>query len=145
MRLTESKILQLKTVEVATFKIEENIKGVKKFNLNGDFDLIVSSQNDKAYKGLKFKLNLNNKSQNAAIKAKVEIIALFDVDRSLSEKEQDKYILYNGLSIIYGIVRGMIFQACSVVPPEFRLLPSVNIKEFVIEKIKENPISTDNS
>ena len=145
MRLTESKILQLKTVEVATFKIEENIKGVKKFNLNGDFDLIVSSQNDKAYKGLKFKLNLNNKSQNAAIKAKVEIIALFDVDRSLSEKEQDKYILYNGLSIIYGIVRGMIFQACSAVPPEFRLLPSVNIKEFVIEKIKEKTISTDNS
>ncbi len=143
MRLTESKILQLKTVEVATFKIEENIKGVKKFNLNGDFDLIVSSQNDKAYKGLKFKLNLNNKSQNAAIKAKVEIIALFDVDRSLPEKEQDKYILYNGLSIIYGIVRGMIYQACSIVPPEFRLLPSVNIKEFVKDKIKEKIMATD--
>ena len=138
MKLTESPILRLKTIKVLNFKIEENIKGENKFNLNGDFEGIVHRSKDKTYKGLEFKLDVNKGTKNAAIKAHLEILALFDiVNKELSEEEEAKFLLYNGLSIIYGIVRGMIYQACSVLPPDYRILPTVNMKDFIKNCIKE--------
>ncbi len=90
------------------------------------------------YKGLEFKLDVNKGTKNAALKAHVEILALFDaIDKELSEEDKTKLILYNGLSIIYGIIRGMIYQACSTLPPDYRVLPAVNIKDFVKDCIEE--------
>ena len=142
MKLAESSILQLKAIEVLNFRIEENIKGKKKFNLDGDFEVVGYRSKDGVYKGLEFKLDINKGAKNAALKAHIEILALFDVvNKEMSEENKTKFILYNGLSITYGIVRGMIYQACSTLPPDYRVLPAVDIKDFVKgcieEKLKE--------
>ena len=138
MKLTESSILQLKAIKVLNFRIEENIKGKKKFNLDGDFEVVGYKLENDVYKGIEFKLDINKGSKNAALKAHIEILTLFDVvDKEMSEEDKTRFILYNGLSIVYGIIRGMIYQACSTLPPDYRVLPAVNIKDFIKSCIEE--------
>ncbi|WP_025209563.1 hypothetical protein [Hippea sp. KM1] len=138
MKLTESSILQLKAIKVLNFRIEENIKGKKKFNLDGDFEVVGYKLENDVYKGIEFKLDINKGSKNAALKAHIEILALFNVvDKEMSEKDKTRFMLYNGLSIVYGIIRGMIYQACSALPPDYRVLPAVNIKDFIKSCIEE--------
>jgi len=139
MKLKLSTILQLKKVQVEYFKLEENIEGINKFLLDADFlpIKVEGERNEGSYKGITFTLKVNHRTKNPALKAEIRVHALFDVDRKLNEEEQIKYILYNGLSIIYGIVRGMIFQACSVLPVSMRLLPTVDIANFIQLKLEE--------
>ena len=142
MKLNTSTILQLKEIQVEHFKLEENINGVNKFILDADFLPIEFTARDgkKQYRGISFILKVNHRTKNPALKAEIKIVAAFDVDKNLSEEEQVKFILYNGLSILYGIIRGMIFQACSILPPSMRLLPTVNIIDFIksrLQKLKD--------
>jgi len=139
MKLSTSTILQLKEIQVEHFKLEENINGTNKFILDADFWPIEFTARDgkKQYKGISFTLRVNYRTKNPALKAEVKIAAAFDVDKDLSEEKQVKFILYNGLSILYGIIRGMIFQACSILPPSMRLLPTVNIADFVKSRLQE--------
>ncbi len=139
MKLETSATLQLKKIQVEKFKLEEDIKGNNKFILAADFDPIelVDSNNNEKYRGFHFTLKVNDKAKNSALKCRIEITAIFDVDKNLSKEEQVKFVLYNGLSILYGITRGMVFQACSILPPNRRMLPTVNIVKLIESKMKK--------
>ena len=138
MKLEISTTLQLKEIQIKRFSLEENIDGINKFLLDADFlPVVVEGKDGKSYKGINFTLKINYKAKKPALKADIEILALFEINKNLKEEEQAMYILYNGLSILYGIVRGMIFQACSVLPPFMRLLPTVNIAEFIQVRLKK--------
>ncbi len=139
MKLEISTALQLKKIQVEKFKLEEDIKGSNKFILAADFDPIelVNSKNDEKYSGLHFTLKVNDKSKNSALKCRIEITGIFDVDKNLSKEKQVEFVLHNGLSILYGITRGMVFQACSVLPPNMRMLPTVNIAKLIELKMKK--------
>lgn len=138
MKLKTS-ILQLKKLQVEQFKLEENINGINKFILDADFVPVESAEgdNNEKYRGFHFTLKVNDRAKNPALKSKIEIAVLFDVDKNLPEEKQVNFILYNGLAILYGIIRGMIFQACSILPPNMRLLPSVNLADFINFKLQE--------
>ncbi len=135
MKLKTS-VLQLKELQIEKFEIEENIHGINKFILNADFTPIESSKGDEKYRGFRFKLTVNYRVKNPALKSRIELAVLFDIDKNLTEKEQVRLILYNGLSIIYGMMRGMIFQACSILPPDMKALPSINLVDFIDFKLK---------
>lgn len=45
---------------------------------------------------------------------------------------------YNGLSIVYGFFRGIVFQKCSFLPPKDRILPTLDLTELIESKIFNN-------
>jgi len=140
MKLEISSVLQLKKIQINRFKIEENIEGINKIRLYSDFDLIVWSEkddSDKQNKGIHFVLKVNEKVKNPALKCLIDLIVLFSIDKNISEDQQIKFILYNGLSIVYGIVRGMVYQACSILPPSMRMLPTVDLNRLIKLKLEE--------
>lgn len=51
-------------------------------------------------------------------------------------------LLYNGLSIVYGFLRGLIFQKCSYISPQDRIIPNINIAEL-IEKTVDRELSKE--
>jgi hypothetical protein len=136
MKLKTSRFLQLRDFKIERFKVEENINGAKKFVLNADFVPIETKDKEKKQRGFIFELKVNERVKGAALKAEIKLALLFETDENLTEDKQTMLILNNGLSIAYGMARGMIFQACSVLPPNAKLLPSVNIKEFIKDKVK---------
>ena len=139
MKLNTSMILQLKAFHVEHFKIEENVNGISKFMLDADFSPIkaVKKLDGSQHKGIIFTLKVNRRVKNPALRVEAKITAVFDIDKSIPEERQVRLMLYNGLSILYGIIRGMVFQSCSILPPSMRLLPTVNVEEFVKMKLQQ--------
>jgi len=146
MKLKISTALRLKKIQVKKFKLEENIEGNNKFILAADFYPIelIDRTNDEKYRGIKFILKVNDKAKNSALKCTMEIVAIFDIDKNLSEEKQVTFMLYNGLSILYGIARGMIFQACSILPPNMKMIPTVNIDDLIKSKLKSTKTGKTN-
>ncbi len=136
MKLKTASLLQLKEIQLKKFKIEENIDGLNRFILDADFTPFEITIKNRIYKGIDFTLKINSKAKKPALKAEINMLAIFEIDENLDKRKQIKILLYNGLSILYGIARGMIFQGCSILPSDYRLLPTVNIAEFVKKKME---------
>jgi len=128
--------LQLKDIQIEKFNLEENIKGEKKFNIDIDFEPVKVSIDDEEYDGLIVFLKINNRNRKVRLKVGTEVLAIFEFNKSLSEEKKAQLLLYNGLSIIYGFLRGLIFQKCSYLKPTDRLLPSINLLDLIEEKIE---------
>jgi len=125
--------LQVKTFYFEKLKLEENPRGVVKHLLDIDFNFI---EDDKGRPGIQLFVKYNVKARNPLIRADIEAVSLFEVDESLPKEQKDKLIAVNGLIITYGLVRGVIYQMCSVIPPPQRILPSVNFNPLLKEKLK---------
>ncbi len=128
--------LQLKDIQITKLNVEENIKGEKKFNIDIDFEPVKVNINEKKYDGLVVFLKVNNRNRKVRLKVDTEILAVFEFDEGLSKEKKARLLFYNGLSIIYGFLRGLIFQKCSYLKPTDRLLPSINLLDIIERKIK---------
>jgi len=128
--------LQLKDIQITKLNVEENIKGEKKFNIDIDFEPVKVNIDEKEYDGLVVFLKVNNRNRKVRLKVDTEVLAVFEFDEGLSKEKKAQLLLYNGLSIIYGFLRGLIFQKCSYLKPTDRLLPSVNLLEIIDKKIE---------
>ncbi len=128
--------LQLKDIQIEKFSLEENIKGEKKFNIDIDFEPVKVSIDDEEYDGLVVFLKINDRNRKVRLKVDTEVLAVFEFDEGLSEEKRAQLLLYNGLSITYGFLRGLIFQKCSYLKPTDRLLPSINLLEIIEKKIE---------
>lgn len=126
--------LQVKEVVIKRCRVEENLSGVHKQIVDLDFQAGTAERDGYI---LILTLNFNKNAKNPMLKAEVEAHFLFQVDPDLSEEEKAKLLVYNGLAIAYGMIRGMIFQRCCMLPPKFRILPSVNLIPLIEAKIKE--------
>ena len=129
--------LQLKDIQIIRLNIDENIKGEKKFNIDIDFEPVKVNIDEKEYEGLIFYLKVNNRSRKVRLKVDTEALAIFEFEKGLSPEKKAQLLLYNGLSIIYGFLRGLIFQKCSYLRPEDRLLPSINLLDIIDKKLKD--------
>jgi len=134
--------LQLKDIQIKEFYIEENIKGQNRFNINIDFDPVLIETDKEKFDGLLVKIKINDRARNVKLKVKTEVLAIFEFSDGLSEEKKARMLLYNGLSIVYGFLRGLIFQKCSYLPPKDRILPSINLAEL-IEKTIESKINNN--
>ena len=129
--------LQLKDIQIIKLSIEENIKGEKKFNIDIDFEPVKVGIGEKNYDGLVVILKVNNRNRKVRLKVDTEVLLVFEFEEGLSEKKKAQLLLYNGLSIAYGFLRGLIFQKCSYLKPDDRLLPSINLLEIIEKKIED--------
>ncbi len=129
--------LQLKDIQIIRLNIDENIKGEKKFNIDIDFEPVKVNIDEKEYEGLIFYLKVNNRNRKVRLRVDTEALAIFEFEKGLPPEKKAQLLLYNGLSIIYGFLRGLIFQKCSYLSPEDRLLPSINLLD-IIERKMEN-------
>ena len=126
--------LQVKHVIIRKCKIEENVEGTPKQNLALDFDAGITE--DGMYI-LTIKLNFNKSSREPMLKVEAEADFLFSIDPGLPEDQKIKLLVYNGLAIAYGMLRGIVFQKCCMLPPDFRILPGVNLLPLIEEKLKQ--------
>ncbi|WP_297454930.1 hypothetical protein [Persephonella sp.] len=129
--------LQLKDIQIIRLNLDENIKGEKKFNIDIDFEPVKVNIDEKEYEGLIFYLKVNNRNRKVRLKVDTEVLAIFEFEEGLPPEKKAQLLLYNGLSIIYGFLRGLIFQKCSYLRPEDRLLPSINLLDIIDKKLKD--------
>ncbi|SNZ06990.1 hypothetical protein SAMN06265182_0868 [Persephonella hydrogeniphila] len=132
--------LQLKDIQIKKIILEENLQGQNRFNINIDFDPVLIETEKGKFDGLLVKIKINDRARNVKLKVSTEILALFEFSKDLNEEKKARMLLYNGLSIIYGFLRGMIFQKCSYLPPKDRIIPSINLADL-IEKTIESRIN----
>lgn len=138
--------LQLKDIKIEKFSLEENLKGKSKFNINIDFEPVIVETKEGKFEGLLFDLKINDRARNVKLKIKAQILAIFEFSEDINEEKKARMLLFNGLSIIYGFVRGIIFQKCSYLPPKDRIIPSINLSKLideVIEKKIQNNIKNE--
>ncbi|WP_022850954.1 hypothetical protein [Limisalsivibrio acetivorans] len=105
-------------------------------NVDVDYSVISREVNDEIEHGLEVRLVINGDKETGHVKGRIVCAGFFDVDEDLEEDEQKKYLILSGLSIIYGLLRGIVYERLSAFPPDMRLLPAVNIRNLVKEKIE---------
>jgi preprotein translocase subunit SecB len=132
--------LQLKDIQIETFKLEENLEGQNRFNINIDFDPVLIETENKKFDGLLVNIKINDRARKVKLKVETEVLAVFEFSEDIDEEKKARMLLYNGLSIIYGFIRGLVFQKCSYLPPKDRIIPSINLAQL-IEKTIQNKIN----
>ncbi|WP_457569121.1 hypothetical protein [Desulfurobacterium sp.] len=125
--------LQVKGFFLKKLKLEENPEGEVKNLLDIDFEFF---HDDKEQLGIEFFLKYNVRARKPLIKADVVAVSLFEVDQKLPQEQREKLFVINGLVITYGMIRGILYQMCSVLPPSQRILPSINFQPLLKEKFK---------
>ncbi len=128
--------LQLKDIHIKNFKLEENLEGQNRFNINIDFEPVLIKIEGKELNGLLVNIKINDRARKVKLKVEAEILAVFEFTTNIDEEKKARMLLYNGLSIIYGFIRGVIFQKCSYLPPNDRILPSINLAQLIEETIQ---------
>ncbi len=128
--------LQLKDIQIKNFKLEENIQGQNRFNINIDFDPVIIETENNKFDGLLVDIKINDRARNVKLKVKTQLLAVFEFTEKLEEEKKARMLLYNGLSIVYGFVRGLIFQKCSYLSPQDRIIPSINLAQLIEDTIK---------
>jgi len=123
--------LQVKNVFFETLKVEENPSGEKKDNLDIDFNYAKTESGDYA---VEFELKYNLRAKNPLIRAHIKAIVVFSLDEKLPEDTAMKLLTINAPVITYGLIRGIIFQMCSFIPPYQRIIPAVNFLELIKSK-----------
>lgn len=129
--------LQLKDIQIKSFKLEENLEGQNRFNINIDFDPVLIETEDKKLDGLLVSIKVNDRARKVKLKLETEVLAVFEFTTDIDEEKKARMLLYNGLSIVYGFIRGLIFQKCSYLPPQDRILPSINLAQLIEETIQK--------
>jgi preprotein translocase subunit SecB len=129
--------LQLKDIQIFKFKLEENIEGLNNFSIDIDFKPVLVDVDEEKLNGLLVEIKINNKARNTKLKLETKLLAVFEIDKNLDDERKARLLIYNGLSIVYGFIRGMVFQKCSYLSPQYRILPSINLADLIEKTIKE--------
>jgi hypothetical protein len=128
--------LQLKDIQIKKFNLEENTEGQHIFNINMDFEPLLLKLGEHNLDGLLVKIKINDRTRNVKLKVKTELLAVFEFSTDLSKEKKANMLLYNGLAVVYGFLRGLVFQKCSYLPPKDRILPNVNLVDLIKEKLE---------
>jgi len=138
-------VMQLETLRVDNIRLEwyldvlEDEKSLDstKYSMNLDFDVVPLGEEGKLY-GIRFLIKVNERKKSVPFKAQAELHGTFRFMKDdLSEERKLRYLLLNGLSMLYSFVRGYLFAKLDSLPPDARLLPTVDILSVVERKTKE--------
>jgi preprotein translocase subunit SecB len=130
--------LQLKNFFIKHEKIEiysEFCKTEKNFqhtmSIDIDFGKALIENNN--FDAILFKLEINKNKKKTPFKISIECIAVFEINIS-DEQQKEKFLIINGSVMVYGFLRGYLFGKLSVLPPECRIIPSINLLKLLQQK-----------
>lgn len=138
-------VMQLETLRVDNIRLEWYLSALEdekslnstKYSVNLDFDVVPVDKEGKLY-GIRFLIRINERKKSAPFKAQAEIHGTFRfLKDDLSEERKLRYLLLNGLSILYSFARGYFFAKLDSLPPDARVLPTVDILSVVERKAEE--------
>ncbi|WP_461829531.1 hypothetical protein [Aquifex sp.] len=136
-------VLQLKSINIESEKIEVNLseESIREINpedysVDLDFDVFKVKDKENIYL-IKLFLKVNHsRKANYPFRAALNFSALFTFLETIEEEKRNQYILYNGLSILYGFARGYLFSKLDMLLPEHRIIPTVNLVDIIRKKMR---------
>ncbi len=147
MRAKKS-LMQLETIRVESNRVEwslsalDNETGPVDYSVNIDFDLVSIDNKGRKY-GIRLMLKVNERKESAPFKAKVELLGVFKfISEDISEERKIRFLLLNGLTMLYSFARGYLFAKLDSLPPDARLIPTVDILSIVERKAKRKKVKT---
>ena len=144
MRAKKS-VMQLETLRVDNIRLEWYLSALEdeknldpaKYSVNLDFDVVPVDKEGKSY-GIRFLIKVNERKKSVPFKAQAELHGTFRfLKDDLSEERKIRYLLLNGLSMLYSFARGYFFAKLDSLPPDARLLPTVDMLSVVERKAEE--------
>ncbi len=133
-------VMQLETVRVDNFRLEWSLSTLEDkfdpgdYTVNLDFNIAPLDESEQLY-GIKLLLKVNERKTSTPFRAKTELYGTFRfTSEEISEERKARYLLLNGLSILYSFARGYFFAKLDSLPPDSRLLPTVNLLDLVEKK-----------
>ncbi len=136
--------MQLDYFEVIHSELSEKLEGKgDDLKVGLEFQPLRSEDDGDEQLGLKVCLDINKRRRDVKLKGSFEATAIFSFTNSLEPQTKFRMLLYNGLAIVYGLFRGIVFQKASSIPPNLRLLPALNIVKLVDEEREKFMVSRD--
>jgi len=85
-----------------------------------------------SYKGIKFSLVVNKSKKYSPFKVELRGIAMFSVEKGKEDNEKlERIFIFNGTSIVYSFLRGYVFAKLGTLPPNCRILPTLNLVNII--------------
>lgn len=113
-------------------------KGQNEGEIAISFDIKRKDMEPRFMIPMEIKLNHSKKdSFNAPYQVMLKITGFFSFPKGTDEETIHKMIGLNGLSILYGVARGVVAQATGNCPHGKFILPSVNFIELMKAKSKK--------
>ena len=138
-------VMQLETLRVDNIRLEWYLSALEdeknldptKYSISLDFDVARLDREGELY-GIRFLAKVNERKKTAPFKVRTELYGTFKfTENHLSEERKYRYLLLNGLSMLYSFTRGYLFAKLDALPPDARLLPTVDILAVVEQKAKK--------
>ncbi len=125
------------TVSEIFFKVNESLFGgaaPESSDHNDEYDfernILCNDIKDKFIVRLLICCNNREEKFDAnQFKFRLELRGIFSFTDEIDEKQKDQLVSLNGISILYGIARGIVSQATANMPIGRLVLPTVNFSE----------------
>ena len=140
MLMKRSSLLQLEKVWINEIELKENPRGVSSdIRVNMDFEPMLAKVGGKELKAIQIEVDINKNVKNPKIRGRIRITGAFSLGEEAGENEGERIqnLLAAGLNILYGMVRGMVFQRVSSVDPAYRVLPVIDLRDLISRKASE--------
>lgn len=140
MLMKKSSLLQLEKVWINEIELKENPKGASlDIRVDMDFEPMLAKVGGKELKAIQIKVDINRNVKNPKIRGRLRITGAFSLGEEAGESEEERIrnLVVAGLNILYGMVRGMVFQRVSSVDPAYRVLPVIDLRDLINRKASE--------
>ena len=134
--------LQLQDFQLLRVLVEaneplENIVYQDNFVITVGFDILASKDENYFKVPMKYKAVSRNKKTCRIKKIDINITGYFSIKEGTSEEEKRKLIPLCCISILYGIIRGLVINITSSCPGGHVLLPALNFNDVLQDHIKK--------
>jgi len=99
-----------------------------------DYNVFQYKKNDRLFKlELMVRAHSGNPSKEDGQEIDAEIIGIFSFSKDASENEMHSLIRINGLTILYGLLRGHLATITGAFPGQRFILPSIYMNNVILE------------
>ena len=135
--------LQLRLVDIPVFKLHYRIDKIKDFekfkadySVDLDFDVLETDKGEDELYMLRLRVWVNKNKRNAYFKIEMQIQGVFEFIEKLGEEKRTRLLIFNGFSMLYSFVRGYIYAKLDGIPPDLRVLPTINLLKTLKKKLE---------
>lgn len=136
LSLLKCQLLNLVIIGNENLRPDLPIEGECKIGI--DFN-ILKAKGETLFKiVLKISMEANGENVNTGVrKLELEVEGVFQVSDNLDEQKLFNLLHFNGLTILYGVVRGIVMNVTGSFPGGRIILPCVNMAEIIERHYKK--------